>query len=229
MPLRREERLPPLAGHIRTERKTNVTHKKAPSSKPRGRRAAKQGRQGARARARLAGTAYHEAGHAVAAHVKELRLDGVTIQPDGTGMLGTVSIKSRAEPFHKERITWSTRLGPFLSRLEREGVVMLAGYAAEKHYAGKSASVFHWAGQDFSTVLNWVEQVAFSDKEVTKLAEWVDARATNLITLAPHWSAVEQLAQELLKKKRLSGREARTIIEDAIQRWHEEQLEKEPD
>ena len=143
-------------------------------------------------------TAYHEAGHAVAALALGRPVHKVSALPD------------------RDRLGWCEfRKGVFRPSddwLEREALIALAGLAAEALHTGEYALAE--AGQDLRYVRKLALQRA-SERSVERLERRLLAKTEHLLSDDDHWRAVERIAAELLKHGQISGRAARHLFEQA--------------
>lgn len=153
-------------------------------------------------------TAYHEAGHAVAAFSYNKRLHKVSIKTDhDAGLLGYV------------KSTW--RIGEAMTygeadrhlRLVTEGVtILLAGVVAEReHTQGRH----DWTGvaSDRHNALDLALRI-LSDDEAPAYMKWLMVRTENLVKW--RWPAIEGMAQELLAREEMSGAEATALIRQML-------------
>lgn len=144
-------------------------------------------------------TAYHEAGHAVAALALGRPVQCVTIVATRE-RLGTCAFgKAPSRPSED----W----------LEREILIALAGLAAEARCTG----VYSWDGasQDRRSIQRLALQRAGSSRQAERLERRLLAKAEHLLAQEGNWKAVERIAVELLKAGTLSGRAARHFYEEA--------------
>lgn len=143
-------------------------------------------------------TAYHEAGHAVAALALGRPVHKVSIRPD------------------RDRLGWCEfRKGAFRPTedwLEREALIALAGLAAEARHTGEYAMTE--AGRDLRYVRKLALQRA-SERSVERLERRLLAKAEHLLADDANWRAVEAIAAELVKHTQISGRAARHLFEEA--------------
>ena len=147
-------------------------------------------------------TAYHEAGHAVAAFFEQLRVRTATIKPDKVkGSLGHVSHYPKPS-FHPDFETDA--------RTERRvlaGVLTyLAGPAAERRATGRATG----SHDDYRNAMDMASRLCGSNESVGALLRWMWVQARDLVTV--HWSFIEAVARALLARRRLSGQEVREII-----------------
>ncbi len=174
---------------------------------------AARGTPGKRRPSQLECTAYHEAGHAVAAiHL------GQTVK--------RVSIVPREEDETLGRMTGRKPPGWFEpdvyrdSRhrdwIEGEVLVLLVGGLAEARLKGQRNRV--GAGGDYQAVLRLTGYLCGSKEEEKKYLDWLHCRARGLLDAPGFWRAVKDVAAELLREQEISGRRARAIYRAGIQR-----------
>jgi cell division protease FtsH len=169
--------------------------------------------------------AYHEAGHAIAQYymMPEQKIVRATIVRLSTGSYGHVSMTDTVEQHIRP-----------VNRLAYDIIVAMAGRESEKIYTGE---MFQSVGGDFPAIRSMmyflVENGFFGppiaggpngpmgpsydqfahDKDQTLKKYWlVMEEATNKL-LRKHWKEVTALAEELLIKNTLSGKEVIDIIE----------------
>lgn len=166
--------------------------------------------------------AYHEAGHAIAQYymMPEMKIVRATIVRLSTGSYGHVSMTNTVEQ-HIQPV----------NRLAYRIVVAMAGREAEKIYSGE---MFQSVGGDFPNVRVMmyllVENGFFGppiaggpggpsydqfahDKEETLKRYWLTMEDATSRLLRRHWKEVTALAEELLVKNTMSGKEVIEVIE----------------
>jgi Peptidase family M41 len=151
--------------------------------------------------------AYHEAGHAVAAYNLKRRFNYVTIirEDDTLGQCRFTPYKNFRPDIYSDNKT--------KARVEQAIVMLFAGAAAENKLAGKR----NRAGEDddFQKAVNLAASQCGSDEEVGAYLNWLWVRTRVLLDLPWLWAAVEALAQELLKYRKVSYQKACKIIKEA--------------
>jgi ATP-dependent Zn protease len=144
-------------------------------------------------------TAYHEAGHAVAALALGRPVHKVSVLPN------------------RDRLGWCEfRKGVFRPSedwLERELLIALAGMAAEARHTGDYDR--DAAGRDLRYVRGLALQRATA-RSVERLERRMLAKVENLLADEGHWRAVELIVAELLKSGVISGRAARHLFERGL-------------
>jgi ATP-dependent Zn protease len=147
-------------------------------------------------------TAYHEAGHFVAAYVgkRSPAIRHLSIVPKGD-TLGHVL------PFPTP--SFRPDIDPQLQRVVDTIVIYLAGSAAEKRFAGR---VDHGSSEeDYGSAVSLGMHVVTADRELELFVNWLDERAAEVIDL--HWWAVRAVAEALMVRKKMTGKEAREVID----------------
>lgn len=153
-------------------------------------------------------TAYHEAGHAVAAHHCGVRVRTTTIEAQGD----TSGQVEHTNPIHGIRIDFDksdrTRL-----RVERLIIVCLAGPSAQTKF--HSLSWRHWHGHsDHEKATDLAMSMCGSPEQADAFIKWLEMRATDLVEL--HWREIEAVAMALIAKSKISGSLIHKIIFETI-------------
>ena len=157
---------------------------------------------------RLKRTAYHEAGHAVACYFLHLPFKYVTIEPEGD-TLGHLKPFPSPKSFNPE-IDDEIKT---LIRIEKNIITYYAGKAVEFILTKKSNKI---VGSDDQNAWDLACYYCGGPEETEAFLKWMWERTINWVQNPDfHWDAVEALAQELLKKSRLTSKEARQIIKAA--------------
>lgn len=157
-------------------------------------------------RAQIA-TAYHEAGHAVAAHLVGIRVLSAGIEP-AEGFLGLVA----HEGVGAELLAVAQGSAPLTlalrARLEAHVLMLLAGSIAEHRQRGRRDHI--GSSQDHARALDWLERVSGTPAEAEAYAAWLGHRAEGLLTLG--WAEVERLAAALLEQGSLAGETVHALV-----------------
>lgn len=145
-------------------------------------------------------TAYHEAGHAVAALALDRPVVKVSIRPDrdrlGICFFGKAVIR------------------PTQDWLEREVLIALAGMAAEARRTG--AYDLAGAARDLRYARTLALRRAGNERQAERLERRLLAKAEHLLDQPAHWPAVERIAAELLGAGEISGRQARHLFDECL-------------
>jgi len=160
---------------------------------------------------RIERTAYHEAGHAVAAYVRHLRFTSISIIPY-RGTLGRCEFSETPVVIDLQ----SRRLGQARRRVETLIIVSLAGVIAECLLTGRN----NWRGAhaDLHDAAHYASHVTGSEDELGAYVRWLWEHTRMLLAAPPCWLAVRELAAALLEDQRIGERRARAIISEAIER-----------
>jgi ATP-dependent Zn protease len=145
-------------------------------------------------------TAYHEAGHAVAALALDRPVVKVSIRPDrdrlGICFFGKAVFRPSED--------W----------LEREVLIALAGLAAEAKRTGEYQR--EAAGRDLRYARGLSLQRAGSQRQAERLERRLLSKAEHLLDRRANWRAVERIAEALLQSGEISGRQARHLYEECV-------------
>ena len=172
---------------------------------------------------RLRRTAYHEAGHAVAAILLEVKIKRVSIVPDPDGLtLGSVHHPRFGSNMHPDiDVGLKAR-----DTMEKQIIICFAGALTEKRIKGRGnwigARHHHQVAAALSTYIN------SDNSTLEKHLAWLWARTESMQRQPHFWAAVEAVAAALLERKELSGDEAHAIAQAAIKAWVDAELAKRP-
>lgn len=152
-------------------------------------------------------TAFHEAGHAVMAHLCGERLTRVEILGDDESA-GSVS---------SARLRQGTDEGPFdpampTVHLERALLCLCAGMVCERMVGGPEPGAE--SSEELDRAVALALQLVHRCERVLPLLQEVSEHAETL--LDRHWTAVEVLAMALMMEREMSGDEVRRLIEPLI-------------
>jgi hypothetical protein len=159
-----------------------------------------------KARRELRRTAYHEAGHAVAAVVRRIDIEDVAVNPTLSGDLHEDLWDALGE----------VRGGPVFSCFEAEHVwadhlvYTLAGPAAEMRYAGLARWPLDRLDGDGKQVR---QLLAISRLDFRHTLN--DYQTLALLLVDGHWHQVEAVAASLIERRFLTAREVRRVIRSA--------------
>ena len=150
-------------------------------------------------------TAYHEAGHALMAHLCGQQITEVEIvgDADHTGSVHSLSFPPDS----------SSGDGPDAERdaIEQRLKCVLAGTVAEAMTSGR----MHWddTSEDLDLAVRLAMPLVEDCEMVLPFLNEIRSRIES--DLRDHWGVVEAIASELLEQKSLPGAEVRRIIENA--------------
>ena len=155
----------------------------------------------------LGRTAFHEAGHAVAAVLQRKRLRKVTIVPDKeSGDLGCTFTERFGTLFHEAHVGRKQR-----GLIEREVMVLLAGPEAEALASGRRNHV--GAFSDYQGSCDLLDYLCRDPRKLRPYVDLLFVRTEAMfVNEDPNWRAVEALVEALLRKRTIGGRRAREII-----------------
>ena len=161
----------------------------------------------------LESTAYHEAGHAVAAYQLGQLVKSATIIPNDD-LFGSVS----TDPYFSGN-EWDQLIGvepedisgDMQQRLENDVLVSLVGPAAQKRFNPFGYRKFH-GEQDRKIAMNWLEKLEGDNKILGHYFRMFDLRAHNFVQRSPNWGLICHLAETLLAKPTLTGDEVKSVI-----------------
>jgi hypothetical protein len=156
----------------------------------------------------LRATAYHEAGHAVAAYVQGIGIGrkGVSVVRDGDTDGRVYAHKGfNGNPEYDRS---GTRLGA-----ERRTVVTLAGEAAQRKFRVSSVRRYH-AGSDWDNAVNLMSHFVASDRELSAYLELLRVRAEQLVENPECWAMIDAVATALMEHDTLSAAVVKTICKD---------------
>ena len=144
-------------------------------------------------------TAWHEAGHAIAALALGRPVHRVSIEPK-LQRLGHCELKKGT-------------FRPSSDIVETEILILLAGLVAEARLTG----VYNLAGaaEDLRGVRAYTRFRGGSERQVEKLERRMLSKTEHLLEQPGMWLAIEQVAAELLRETTISGRAARHLFEQA--------------
>lgn len=149
-------------------------------------------------------TAYHEAGHAVARVRLGLSIKKVTIveKDDSYGHVA-FQYPKWLKPDRME-LTPSRRI-----KIENEIIAGLAGHATELIYSGRN----NWSGSssDRDRLIDLALYITGSEAQLNAYLNWLQIRTIDFLQAPFNWLAVENVAQELIKKGSLTAQEVKII------------------
>jgi hypothetical protein len=156
----------------------------------------------------LESTAYHEAGHMVAAFHLGVPIRQATIVP-GDGYLGKVKHQPLFPPIEIE--AGDTRR--IEAKISKRIIICLAGPAAQRRHRRSSWRLWHGKG-DYETAADLAQTLNSGDEKATDAyLKWLSLRAERLID--HDWPLVTACAERLMSRKTLSRREVLQVIEEA--------------
>jgi hypothetical protein len=161
----------------------------------------------------LEATAYHEAGHAVAA--LQLRVGigrrGVSLVPneDWSGFVHTLKGFSGRPDIER---TGQMRLGA-----ENRTLVLFAGEAAQRRFRPMSVRRHH-AAYDRRHAIDLMNYFVGSTRELEAYLEWLHIRAESFVASPFNWKRIETVAAVLMARKHLTAGEVKEICIEELKR-----------
>jgi hypothetical protein len=149
-------------------------------------------------------TAYHEAGHAVAAWRLGAGPRSVTIIPRSDSQ-GELSFESPVSNIHFD-LNGSDRTR---NRGERAIIICLAGPIAQRRFAPRSWRQWHGVS-DYHAALDIALRLNESSRAAKAHLKWLEIRTENLVESS--WSFVERVATALSVRGTLSSDEIRSLL-----------------
>lgn len=166
-------------------------------------------------------TAYHEAGHAVAAMQLGVGIGrrGVSIIP-GEDFAGFAHVLKgfRGRP-DLDLITGAMRL-----KAENRVIVSFAGPAAQRRFRASSVRSYH-GRSDRERAIDLLIFFASPTRELEAYLRWLHIRTENLVAGQAWWLMIEAVAEALMTHKRLTSEEVEAVVRKALG-WPEELLKK---
>ena len=143
----------------------------------------------------LEATAYHEAGHAVAAVFQAVRFEYVTIEADPTrGNAGHI-----ARSFRKPKT---------LEHFYADGVMTMAGEAAQRRFRSSSVRRHH-SGGDREAAVDLALRAGCDGPQAELLVKLWGLKAEALVEM--RWPQISQVALALIDRRRLTEAEVREV------------------
>ena len=166
----------------------------------------------------LESTAYHEAGHAVAAYQVGQLIKSVTIIPDddSSGSVSTGPYFSGDEWDQLIRVNSEDISGGMQQRLENDVLVCLVGPAAQKRFNFFGYRKFH-GEQDRKIAMNWLRLLEGDNQILGYYFRMFDLRARNFVQRSTNWGLICHLVETLLAKPTLTGDEVKSVIFEGFQ------------
>ena len=157
----------------------------------------------------LRATAFHEAGHAVAAFMLGRAFTRVSIKPDDL-TVGRCSFRTPGTWYRPEE----EMSAPTRRMLEHRIMISLAGPETEARATG--AFDPQASQEDLDRALDHACLMAADPSEASAYVEWLRLRTVNLMKQDGFWNAVRALAETLLRRNELPYRHARIVIQNAF-------------
>jgi hypothetical protein len=165
-------------------------------------------------------TAYHEAGHVVAAlaYGKGIRRQGATIVPDlKRGAAGNVYMLKHipGDPSVGGAYRGDRQTGRMRLRIEEDVIVRLAGGAAQRRFRPSSVRSYH-SRTDNESATDLLMYIVGDERELKAYWRWLMVRTENFVRCPPRRMQIQSVAKALMERKTLSPGELRQIYVDAL-------------
>ena len=160
----------------------------------------------------LVSTAYHQAGHAVAAYKFNLKPKDLTIIDEGNGDVEYIPAPYISEDNMKEyeagKLTAVTKL-----KLENDAFISLAGPLAQIKFDPWGFK-HSYAERDYHQAIDLLSMIE-QDNEVLELYfDLIDLRARKFLSRRTNWKTVDHLAKAALEQPKMSGRTVQHAISE---------------
>ena len=159
-------------------------------------------------------TAYHEAGHVVAAYTVRRAFKSVSIVEEEHS-LGRVLFSNFEDAFFESLSLDSSGNLVTRCKLEKEVIVFYGGTAAVDLLTGELD--VEKSEHDLTCVRELLTRASGDGDEAETYSNWLYARTKAMLCLPHLWHAVEAVAAALLENQTLSYRAARKIMCGAVQ------------
>lgn len=147
-------------------------------------------------------TAYHEAGHAIAAWRQRIAISSVTIKPgedySGRLLFGRSRTPNLDEATDRARL-WS----------ERRIITALAGPIAQRKYRPSSVRGWH-AREDYHVAADLALHIQGSGKLATAYLRWLNVSTEALVSA--NWTHIEAVAAALLEGRTIAGKDVLAVL-----------------
>ena len=164
--------------------------------------------------------AYHEAGHAVAAHKLGVRVQSLSIvtNDDSGGRMNF------APYFSGINLEYDS-LPRTQRRAENYALVCLAGPEAQKRFNPHGLRHYH-AEDDYRQAVDILHYLSSGPEEVSAYFELIRIRAYAMINNSTVWPVICSVAERLIDEHELSGKQVRETIAESTQKMLRARLDK---
>jgi hypothetical protein len=151
---------------------------------------------------------YHEAGHAVMAHLQHGRVLPLTVRKPG-GKAKRAAAHPQSEWAHS---------GESRAQIERQILILFAGQIAQNRFTGRRGG----RGANYPQAKELASHVASEERERKAYLDWLWLRTQNLLNDSPSKAAVQALAETLRLEPEVRGvrtmpaRQAKAIIASVL-------------
>ncbi len=156
----------------------------------------------------LEATAHHEAGHAVAAFSQDVKINAISILPDGQSKGHII----HANPLRGIALDIDNSTRARL-RIEKAVRVALAGPIAEREWGRRNGRCPHWkvgAEQDHGRAMDLISRIAGSREEANAYLRLLEIQTKQIVN--SHWQRIGCIARLLLERGELRRKDIRQAL-----------------
>ena len=158
----------------------------------------------------LKSTAYHEAGHAVAAWHLGVRTKALSIVPEAR----SAGRHTHHSYFGGINLDWGD--SPRAQRkAENMALVCCAGPAAQRRFDPKGFRNYH-AKDDWHQAVDLLSHLTGDDEILSAHFKLIDLRARKFVARPQVWPLIEGLAGALLEQQHLNGKDVHAVINESM-------------
>jgi ATP-dependent Zn protease len=154
----------------------------------------------------LISTAYHEAGHVVAAYIECIKLKKATIIPS-EDYLGVV-VRQRMEKRIRDAFEFGEITPAKRARLESFIMMSYAGGIAQQKHRGRANHI--GSSSDYDNVVDLAMMATGSVEETEAYLKWLYVRTKQVVNV--YWYLIEAIAEALLEHQTLSAADIERIM-----------------
>jgi hypothetical protein len=172
----------------------------------------------------LKSKAFRYAGYAVACYDQKLSISDISLTADAD--------RPKPETNALELTQYLPQLDPTIeiSRQIMEKTVIALFSALESEKKCRRLSILNFKPAEYKKIRQFIEPFTHSDRELSAYMNLLSIRACDFIKDVLVWQQIKNLSQEIIRRKKISGREARHIIRDSFARsfdkWKKRQQSK---
>ena len=149
-------------------------------------------------------TAFHEAGHVVAAWSRRIKIHNATIVPTHEFQ----GLVQHANPLRGIRLEWDASARA-RRRAESAIIVLLAGPEAQRRHSPRSWRSHH-GDSDFKQAVDLASRFNGSDEAERAYLDWLAIVTRDEIAVL--WPQVEKVAQALVRERTLTAAEVKALL-----------------
>jgi len=168
--------------------------------------------------------AYRYAGYAVACYDQKLSISDISITQHQD--------RSETQKASLEFTNYFPKLDPTIEMsrnvMEKTVISLFSSLESEKKF--RKSDDLNFKRSEYKKLRQFVAPFTRSDRELTAYLNLLAIRAQDFIKDVLVWQQIKDLAYEIIKRKEISGRDARHIIRDSFSRsfekWKKRQQSK---